>query len=253
MNFFFGIKSKLFKSELQIPTFKNYQEKKSKILLFKAFIKQGKWLIEEMKENKINDHFYLLKNKDISNDEIYFLAQNSDLKNINNQKLKKFNNFTETTPDYRSNLKIFIKDGGFSSYQSEFPFRMVCKTGSVLTPINSLLNKDADNNYILFRNIYEYPIQENFNCYLIDYKSKKILDKFIVKTNFTNILEVKKEYISTNIFFFSEKYLGVPVFISVKNKFISFEHSQPLHEYILGMEKFEKVEILKKKFNEIIY
>ena len=72
---------------------------------------------------------------------------------------------------------------------------MVLKKGSILSSINSLANIDADNNYILFKNIYELPIIDKFKAYLINYKTKKIEYKFSLKTNFTNLINLKREYI----------------------------------------------------------
>ena len=58
--------------------------------------------------------------------------------------LKDINNFTDTTPAFRANLKLFSENGGISSYQSEYPFDMTKRRGSILSPINILLNKNAE-------------------------------------------------------------------------------------------------------------
>ena len=42
------------------------------------------------------------------------------------------------------------------------------------------------------------------------------------------------------------------MYISVKNSFLSFEHTHPPHEYILSENKFVKVANLKNEINEII-
>ena len=42
------------------------------------------------------------------------------------------------------------------------------------------------------------------------------------------------------------------MYVSVKNGFLSFEHTHPPHEYILSENKFLKVTNLKKEINEII-
>ena len=46
--------------------------------------------------------------------------------------------------------------------------------------------------------------------------------------------------------------MGVPIYISIKNKHVSLEHTHPPHEYILSNNKFQKVAILKNEINEII-
>ena len=44
----------------------------------------------------------------------------------------------------------------------------------------------------------------------------------------------------------TDKYIGVPMYVSVKNNFLSFEHTHPPHEYIVGEKKFVKVANLKR-------
>jgi hypothetical protein len=255
MNYFFGVNNNIFKSEVQIPLFQNRSRKPENLKLFKCFPKNKKWIIEQINNRKVNDYFCILKNLDVQNNEMYFLAENKDLEKFDGTKLKNFNNFTETSPDFRANLKIFLgesEENGFSSYQSEYPFSMISKKGTILTPVNSIANKEADKNYILIRNIFENPIDETFNAYLVNIKRKKIEEKYELKTNFTNMIELKNELIKPEIFLTTDSYLGVPIFISVKNQFISFEHTHPLHEYILSADKFVKISELKKEINEIV-
>ena len=145
-----------------------------------------------------------------------------------------------------------MNDGGFSSYQSEYPFSMISKKGTILSSISSIANSEADKNYVLIRNIFEKPIEENFTAYLVNYKTKTIEDKFTIKTNYTNCIEINKKLIRPEIFLTTDKYLGIPMYVSVKNKFLSFEHTHPPHEYILSKNKFKRISDLKKEINEII-
>lgn len=252
MNFFFGINNSDILSEIQLPVFKNRYPDPENIFLFKGYAENNKWNIKELKYNKIDNHFFLIKNDEISNKDIFFLAYPQNLKNFDYLKLKKFNNFTCTAPAYRANLKISLINGGFSSYQSEYPFSMIEKRGSILSPISSLANKDAEKNYIFIKNIYEKPIYETFLAYLVNIKSKKIEEKIEIKTNYMNCFELKKTLIKPEIFLVTDNYLGIPMFVSIKNKHISFEHTHPPHEYILSQDKFKTVSNLKKEINEII-
>ena len=45
-----------------------------------------------------------------------------------NDKLLDISKFTNTSPAYRANLKIYIPNKGFSSYQSEYPFNMTMRS-----------------------------------------------------------------------------------------------------------------------------
>tara|TARA_B100000795_G_scaffold270066_1_gene262430 strand:- start:12077 stop:12838 length:762 start_codon:yes stop_codon:yes gene_type:complete len=252
MNYFFGINTSDFSSEIQIPTFQNRKGKNENIQLFEAYIDDNKWKIEEIKNKKVNKDFFLLKQADIKNNCIYFLAKEKDLENYNGLNLEDFNKFTDTSPSFRANFKIILKNGGFSSYQSEYPYSMVKKKGTILSSISSLGNKDAQTNYIFIKNIFIDPINENFNAYIVDVVKKKIEEKITIKTNYTNSFKITRSLIKPEIFLVTEKYLGIPMYVSVDNKHVSFEHTHPPHEYILSKNKFKKISELKKEINEII-
>ena len=210
MNFFFGIKSKNVTSELTIPRFRNRSFTDHNYYLFEAKIKKKKWNIKLLKKNELNKDFFFIESNSLNNDKIYFLAKSKEIKileNNNFSKLKNLNNFTKTSPAYRSNLKISLKNGGFSSYQSEYPFEMITKKGSILISINSLANKDASKNIIFIKNIYEKPIYEQFKGFLINIKSKKILKEFKLVTNFTNEIIIENKFIGPDIFLFTDKFL----------------------------------------------
>ncbi len=252
MNFFYGVNNNLLKSEIQIPIFQNRNLRKSNYKLFKTYPENKKWILKEITSKKINDYFYILHNDDISNNEIFFLAEENIVSIFDENKLKKFNNFTDTSPAYRANFKIYLDQGGFSSYQSDYPYSMVTKKGSILSSISSIANAEADKNFVLIKNIFEDPIEENFRAYLVNYKNKCIEDQFEIKTNYTNCIEINNKLIKPEIFLVTDKYVGVPMYVSTKNNFLSFEHTHPPHEYILSDNKFVKISNLKKEINEII-
>lgn len=251
MNYFFGINNSEFSSELQIPLFQNRNKKPSNLLLYEATIHNNEWKIKQIDNRQINKDFYLLNSKDITNSNIFFLASPKDLE-VKKNKLQNFNKFTETSPAYRANLKIVLKNGGFSSYQSEYPFSMIEKKGSILSSVCSLANRNADKNYIFVKNIFVDPIIESFDIYLVDIIKKKIEEQFEINTNYTNCFELKKSLIKPEIFLVSKNYIGIPMYVSVKNNHVSFEHTHPPHEYILSNNKFKKISDLKKEINEIV-
>jgi hypothetical protein len=251
MNYYFGLNNSIFSSEIQIPIFKNKEPKSENIILYKASISNNTWEIEEIKNNKISSEFFILKSNDCSNTDIFFLAYPEEIKELQIHKLTNINDYTETSPSYRANLKIILKNGGFSSYQSEYPYSMIKNKGSILSPVHSIANTDADSNYIFIKNIYERPIHKIFNCFLVNIKTKKIEEKFELKTNFTNFIELNKKLIKPEIFLSTKEFLGIPIYASVKNKHVSFEHTHPPHEYILSKDKFTIIQNLKKEINEI--
>ena len=241
MKYFFGINNSVFKSELQIPLFQNRNFKKTNMSLFKTYPKNNKWNLEKVSIKKKIDYFFILKKNDISSNEIFFLADDNISDLFNENKLEKLNNFTDTTPAYRANFKIYLENGGFSSYQSEYPHSMTNKKGTILSSISSIANPDADKNYIFIKNIFEEPIEEIFFAYLVNYNTKKIEEQYEIKTNYTNCIEINKKLIKPDIFLTTDKYLGIPIYVSVKNNFLSFEHTHPPHSYISGQKRFVKV------------
>lgn len=253
MNYFFGLSNNWLKSNIQIPKFNNKNNFKNKSnQLFKINIKNNKWNLENINSVKQDENFYYL-NEDLSNNwNIFFLASKNDCKNFNNSKLIKLNNFTETFPPFRCNLEIFNSKGGFSSYQSEYPQLMMSKSGIVVSPIFNLLDNKNQKNFIFFKNIIDQPKNLKFEGYLVNVKKKKIEKKIELLTNFSNFFEVDNSLIHPEIYFVTNKYLGIPLFISINNNHISFEHTHPQLEYIQSPDRFLKIKQFKNEIYEII-
>ena len=252
MNFFFGASYGDFKSELQIPVFQNRNPKAKNINLYELYIDNEKWKIIDKNKDSLNNAFYLLYDNDLNNDNIFFLASTEDLKSFDHSKLLDLNNFTNTSPDFRANLKIKYKNQGFSSYQSEYPYELIIKEGTTLSQISSLTDTEADKNFIIFKNIFHLPIKKKFKGYFVNYEKKKIIYECELVTNKTNFIEIPTSIIKPEVFFVTKDFLGIPIYLTLKNGHLSLEHSHPPHEYILGQNKFKKVYELKKELNEIV-
>ena len=254
MNYFFGIKNEYFTSELQIPRFQNRKPNNinGEIKLFKCFINDHKWSIKEVNNDDKESDFFILKPNITNSNDIFFLASDHQIKSFNYEKLKPVNSFTNTNPAFRSNFKIQYKNLGFSSYQSEYPSSMINKNGSIFSSVSSICNKNAEKNYLMFRNIFHLPIENIFQAFFINIKEKKIEETVDLKINYTNLFEINKSLIKPEIFFFTKNYLGIPVYLSEKNGHLSMEHTHPPHSTFLSMNKFEKVKNLKEKIHEII-
>ena len=191
----------------------------------------------------------------INNDLIFFLAENKEVEKNNlilKKKLVDLNSFTNTSPSYRANLRIYNQFGGFSSYQSEYPYSMTTKNGSILSPVSILTNINSDYNKVFIKNIFHLPIIEKFKIYFIDIKNKKILKEEEIISNYTNEINIEKNFINENVYIFSKKYIGIPIYVSSKNNHLSIEHTHPPHDYILGKDKFTTINKLKFEINEII-
>ena len=252
MNFFFGLKNNFFNCELQIPLFQNRKIFQEDLVLINVTIQNNKWNFEKIYKKKKNDLFFYVENNDITNNNFFFISKNIDTKSFSKDRLYDYNNLTNTSPAYRANLKVVNNQGGFSSYQSEYPYNMVEKNGSILSSISSLTSKNSDTNYVILKNIFYKPINEKFDVYLIDINKNIIVDSFFAYTNSVNFYEIKKNLIKPEIFIFSKKYLAIPIYLSMYNSQISFEHTHPPHEYILSTNKFKIISKVKKNINEIV-
>tara|TARA_Y100000590_G_C15554220_1_gene952138 strand:+ start:306 stop:1079 length:774 start_codon:yes stop_codon:yes gene_type:complete len=255
MNFFFGIKNNFLNCRLTIPRFQNNGKKNLDYKVFEAEPNLEKWKINTTDCN-YDENFFYIENNQINNQKFFFLSNEKEIIkfiNLHNDQLINLNKFTDTSPiEFRCNLSISISDKGFSSYQSEYPLSMAEKKGSVLSPISSLLDINADKNIIFFRNIYYKPIQESSNLYIVDIYDKKLLDKFKIKNNQSTEIEIDKNLIKNTTYIFTEKIIGIPLFVSIKNNHISLEHTHPPHLYILSQDRFKTVSSLKNEIRKII-
>ena len=252
MNFFFNILSEELSSCLTIPRFKNDSELAKDYLPFKAKIFNGFWNIT--KTNFIDDGmFFHIDKEECDNDNIIFLAKENDINSKRIENLINYNSYTDTIPDYRSNLRVENYKGGFSSYQSEYPFDMVQKKGQILSPVYPLLNKDANENYIFLKNIYKQPIQTQFKVYFVDIKKNIVVEEIGCITNKTNKITISNKLIDPNIYLITDSFLGIPIFCSILNGFMSLEHTHPPHLYILSKDRFEIIKKLKGKIFDITY
>lgn len=255
MNFFFGLESSLFKSRLLIPRFRNKDKNNTNYSLYELSIHNSSWKFTNMEDCELNNNFYKININENANQKIYCLTSEMEINRMYKNdfmKLLPLNNYTETSPAFRANLEISIINGGFSSYQSDYPYSMIKKRGNVLSSIYSLANSKAEINKIYFKNIYEIPINIEFNIYIVDTKSKKILNSITGITNKTNEIEIENRFIQPDVYLFTDGYLGIPIYVSINNGHISMEHTHPPHEYILSKDRFKVVSEKKKAIYEII-
>ena len=250
MNYFFTISNSNYKCNLTIPRFQNRGSIDHKQELFSANIYKDEWIIK--KEKVANDNFFYFIEKEYIEDEaIYFLSE-QDLHNTKLSALDLNNNFLLTDPAFRANLRIENKAGGFSSYQSEYPSSMVKNRGNILSQVSSLSNISSNENFLFFKNIYTQPIYKSFQVYIIDILNERILFEKEFYTNKLNYLEIEKNLINPNNFFFSNGFLGIPVYYIENNGGISLEHTHPLQTYIMSQDRLKIIKGLKENAKKIV-
>ena len=256
MNFFFGFASEEISSQIVIPKF-NYMGKRilenSKVISLEPNNLSWKLHFPEFIENK---NFFFIKKK-IDNKKIFFLIKKDKIKIYFKdgfiKELINFENyFDKDAVEFRSNLKILIQNGGYSSYQSDYNFNMCNKVGDILSPLSTLLNINAEQNFIIFRNISTKPLIKSFRYFFICKKTKKILHQGKIWSNYSNKINVYKEFIQDSVYFFSESLIGIPIYVSIKDGHVSMEHTHPPHQYILSADKFKVINNLKKEFKKIL-
>ena len=217
MNFFFALNLNNFNNLITIPKFTNEGMKLKGISLFSAKIIKDKWLIRKQNYKEDTNFIYL----DVlpeNLDDIFFLNHCSFCDNKQEILVKELKLFYDIKSHYtfRANLNIMNAEHGSSSYQSEYPFEMTNKKGSILSAVSSLINEE-NSNIIAFKQIYYLPIKKPFKIFLVDLKRKEILSKATFYTNSTNIINLSGIKNFKNCCFYSDGFLGIPIFISYGN------------------------------------
>ena len=254
MNFFFSTCTKDISSTLTIPKFQNSGNKNDGLELYKAEIVGNCWKVYSAKGCIETDYFYYVENLD--NHSIFFYGNDEGVKEITEKnELRNIENFTDTSPDFRSNLLIKNNAGGFSSYQSEYPFRMVKAHGSLYSDCGLLTTAFGSTVGVFVRNINRLPTNEEKDIFLYSQVRELVLKKYQVKLNQTTFIDLSewKEELS-HCFLYANDFLGIPIYIvEYRDGSLSFEHTHPPHESLLGSDRFERVGALKRKAYEKIF
>jgi len=253
MNLFFFTKTTGIESSLQVPRFKNDGKFALNYKLFEANIVDNEWNIKECNCN-YDHNFYYVTCDNSNYDTVFFLATTAEIRKYAKSKiLNNYNDFTDTIPDFRANLSVTNEKHGLSSYQSEYPYSMVNKKGSLITSASILSNYKAARNIIFIKNIYFKPEKIDFSLYVVDQKLKTILKHYILFTNSTNAIEIDFDLQNNNLYFVSKDYLGVPIYLSEgKDGQLSYEHTHPPMDNISGENRYGIIKNYRKKFIEIV-
>ena len=251
MHLFFGLNNELFYSNIIIPKFSFKDSFFNECILCKINIVDQSWKISLLDDIENDKNFFYLKENKVKNNDIFFLATKKQIELFDKNKINDLGSFT-SQKNYRASFSIFYrKSNGFSSYQSEYPFKMTKARGSVVTS-TALVTNYGCKNYLLLKNIIDAPINKNFNAYIVNYKTKKIIDTFQLKTNCSNFLELTDKHIQPENYLITDKYLCIPIYISEKDGHISMEHTNPLTSNLLSEDRVELTKKFKNKIYEII-
>ena len=107
----------------------------------------------------------------------FFLATEQEVSrhfsNNVGEKLEDLNTFSNTSPSFRCNLKVLKKIMVILPISQN----TLCydKTKNILSSLYLLTNKNAENNYVLLRNVFHMPTNEEFKFYIVDIEDQKVL------------------------------------------------------------------------------
>ena len=143
--------------------------------------------------------------------------------------------------------------GGFSSYQSEYPYDMTLRRGSVISAVGNLANTGSMHNTIFVRNIFCEPVRESYPAYLVCKSNRIIKKSYVLYSNETNRIELDAQDIKPDHYLVTKGFLGVPIYLTESaDGHLSFEHTHPPHSNIHGVQRFPVVARLKNELLEII-
>jgi len=255
MNFFFFAVNRRYSSKLAIPKFQNSGRFDPDLRIFQANIVGHKWNISKPTNLIEDEQFWILEDPGPSNDAIFFLGKKQEaLRFEEKNQLLNIENFSDTNPAFRANLMIENSSGGFSSYQTEYPFRMVKKLGTFYTDCGLLTSDMAASVGIFIRNIHINPLSEERILWLFSTPKNKVLQSYKIKLNTSTYIDLTHYKNELNgCFLFAQDFSGVPSWvIEYDDGSLSFEHTHPPHESILGANRFKLVNKLRRNSFEQI-
>lgn len=249
MNFFFLTVNEKYSATLAIPKFQNSGRVDIRLKLYQANIVAGRWRVSEPNNCVQDKRFWHLQYSGPSNDTIFFLSNEREASVIEEKnQLINIDKFTDTDPSFRANLMIENRFGGFSSYQAEYPFRMVEKLGSLYSECGLLTSDAGCAIGVFIRNVHLRPIIEERDLWLFSSAKNKVLQTYKVKLNTTTYIDLTKHKKELNsCFLFAQDFSGVPSWVvEYDDGSLSFEHTHPPHESILGSNRFALVSKLRE-------
>ena len=82
MNYFFGLNSSKFKSDLTIPKFQNNSKKNQNLYPCEAYILENQWFLDKSNFSE-NENFFFIDSNEVSNEKIYFLSNENEIQGNN--------------------------------------------------------------------------------------------------------------------------------------------------------------------------
>lgn len=256
MSYFFGYHDAQYDCKLTIPKFANRSNLPQAVRLYSATTNGEQWQVTEAVVEETREFFIITG--DSFTHTLYFLARPNEIARAvqaNQNSLHPVNKLTERSPAYRANFRIMNHQGAFSSYQSEYPFRMMRsaqKTYGITSTISTLTNPRGENS-VLFANFSATPCIREQPAYFIDAAKRTVLAQATITTNTVSRISIPTQLLANpHCTFYCPHTMGIPIYLAETSGHLSVEHTHPPHEYILDQERFKIVGQLKKELYEIV-
>jgi hypothetical protein len=125
---------------------------------------------------------------------------------------------------------------------------MVEKLGSLYSECGLLTSDAGCAIGVFIRNVHLRPIIEERDLWLFSSAKNKVLQTYKVKLNTTTYIDLTKHKKELNsCFLFAQDFSGVPSWVvEYDDGSLSFEHTHPPHESILGSNRFALVSKLRE-------
>lgn len=245
MNYFFFLDhpDPELKSSVEIcnyePITNFYNKPKDKKNIYIFYVEDGYWKNEFIDQIEYGERKIIKKNDLPSNfyDKSVFISLTSKQIKPNHPPI--IDNSLDSTPAWRSNIKIFNNKSS-CSYQGELPSSFLDKKLSLVS-CSPFLQFDSENfqNFFYLVNMFKDPIIDKFYVEILD-SNKNILSHLDCYTNTINChdLNFLKKYEPKNKMFIfrSNNYGGIPIYFSksIENTQMSLEHTHPPTEYLFS-------------------
>ena len=255
MNYFFFVAKDDISAKLTVPRFQNSGSTRLDLDLYGARALGNKWMFYEAVCDK-GVEFWTIEQTGENLNDIFFLCtkEEFDQQCASTSQLLFMNDFTKTDPHFRANLQVSCSKGGFSSYQSDYPFGMTSGKGDVVSNVYSVGNITGVDNGIFYRNIFHLPIKQSFNAYLINSMESLIVEKFTLTTNACNYIDLTNKRISSHDYIFCKGFLGIPIYFSrASSGMLSLEHTHPPHDAVSRNVSKSIVNDYKERIGAPIY
>tara|TARA_X000000950_G_scaffold224301_1_gene270352 strand:- start:18193 stop:18969 length:777 start_codon:yes stop_codon:yes gene_type:complete len=172
--------------------------------------------------------------EDFRNESVFIFMSDKLINNFDTLPILK--NEMKTTPEWRSNIKVY-NDNTSTSYQGELPDVFLDKKLSLISCSPMIQNKINIFNYLFFINLRNDPKKINFKIELLN-SNKKVLGEYQATTNTINYFNLNKFISGSKDLVYiirSAQYGGIPIYFSYNNdeSKLSLEHTHPPSSYIV--------------------